>query len=186
MILALWSSGWLPSRWQKVGKIFNLPTIITSSYETGPNGPILQELLDIHPNASIIRRPGQISAWDNEEFVAAVRATGRRNLIMAGVTCEVCLAFPAMQAAAERFNLYGAIDASGSPDAAAREMTVARLVAHGVTPVNWINVASELRRDWRLLTGEALAQLFHEHNPNYSDAHGQLSGAHKAGSCEVN
>ncbi len=56
----------------KVGKIFNLPTIITSSYETGPNGPIIQELLDLHPNAPIIRRPGQISAWDNEEFVAAV------------------------------------------------------------------------------------------------------------------
>jgi nicotinamidase-related amidase len=147
---------------------YQLPTIITSSYETGPNGPILQKLLDIRPNASIIRRPGQISTWDNEEFVAAVRATGRRNLIMAGVTCEVCLAFPAMHAAAEGFNVYGAIDASGSPDAAAREMTVARLVAHGVTPVNWIMVASELQRDWRQPTGEALAQLFHEHNPNYS------------------
>jgi nicotinamidase-related amidase len=57
----------------KVGKIFNLPTILTSNYETGPNGPIIQELLDLHPNAPVIRRPGEISAWDNEEFVAAVR-----------------------------------------------------------------------------------------------------------------
>ena len=152
----------------KVGKIFALPTIITSSYETGPNGPVMQELLDLHPKAPFIRRPGQISAWDNEEFVAAVKATGRKNLIMAGVTCQVCLAFPAMQAVAEGFNVYGAIDASGAPDAAAREMTVARLVAHGVTPVNWVMVASELQRDWRLPTGLALAQLFHEHNPNYS------------------
>ena len=152
----------------EVGKIFNLPTILTSNYETGPNGPILQELLDLHPNAPVIRRPGQISAWDNEEFVAAVKATGRKNLIMAGVTCQVCLAFPAMQAAAEGFNVYGAIDASGSPDAAAREMTVARLVAQGVTPVNWVMVASELQRDWRLPTGKAMGQLFHEHNPNYS------------------
>jgi nicotinamidase-related amidase len=110
----------------KVGKMFNLPTIITSNYETGPNGPIMQEILDLHPSALIIRRPGQISAWDNEDFVAAVKATGRKNLIMAGVTCQVCLAFPAMQAAAEGFNVYGAIDASGSPDAVAREMTVAR------------------------------------------------------------
>ena len=152
----------------KVGKIFNLPTILTSNYETGPNGPIIQELFDLHPNAPVIRRPGQISAWDNEEFVAAVKATGRKNLIMAGVTCQVCLAFPAMQAAAEGFNVYGAIDASGSPDPAAREMTVARLVAHGVTPVNWVMVASELQRDWRLPTGPAMTQLFHEHNPNYS------------------
>jgi nicotinamidase-related amidase len=152
----------------KVGKIFNLPTILTSNYETGPNGSIIQELLDLHPNAPVIRRPGQISAWDNEEFVAAVKATGRKNLIMAGVTCQVCLAFPAMQAAAEGINVYGAIDASGSPDAAAREMTIARLVAHGVTPVNWVMVASELQRDWRLPTGPALTKLFHEHNPNYS------------------
>lgn len=152
----------------KVGKIFNLPTILTSNYETGPNGPIIQELLDLHPKAPIIRRPGQISAWDNEEFVEAVKATGRKNLIMAGVTCEVCLAYPAMQAAADGYNVYGAIDASGSPDAASREMTVARLVAHGVTPVNWVMVASELQRDWRLPTGPAMAQLFHEHNPNYS------------------
>ncbi len=152
----------------KVGKIFDLPTIITSSYETGPNGPIIQELIDLHPKAPIIRRPGQISAWDNEEFVAAVKATGRKNLIMAGVTCEVCLAYPAMQAAAEGFNVYGAIDASGSPDAATREMTVHRLVAQGVTPVTWLMVASELQRDWRLPTGPATAQLFHEHNPNYS------------------
>jgi hypothetical protein len=85
-----------------------------------------------------------------------------------GSKSEVCLAFPAMQAAAEGFNVYGAIDASGSPDAVAREMTVARLVAHGVTPVNWIMVASELQRDRRLPTGQAMTQLFHEHNPNYS------------------
>ena len=152
----------------EVGKIFNLPTIITSSYETGPNGPIIQEIFDIHPNAPVIRRPGQISAWDNEDFVAAVKATGRKNLIMAGVTCEVCLAYPAMQAIADGFNVYGAIDASGSPDAATREMTVARLVAQGVTPVTWLMVGSELQRDWRLPTGQALAQLFHKYNPNYS------------------
>jgi nicotinamidase-related amidase len=152
----------------KVGKIFNLPTVITSSYETGPNGPIIQEVLDLHPNAPVIRRPGQISAWDNEDFVAAVKATGRKNLIMAGVTLEVCLAYPAMQAAAEGFNVYGAIDASGAPDAATREMTIHRLVVHGITPVTWLMVASELQRDWRLPTGKAMAQLFHDHNPNYS------------------
>ena len=167
----------------KVSKIFNLPTILTSNYETGPNGPIIQELLDLHPNAPVIRRPGQISAWDNEEFVAAVKATGRKNLIMAGVTCQVCLAFPAMQAAAEGFNVYGAIDASGAPDAASREMAVARLVAHGVTPVNWVMVASELQRDWRLPTGAGLSQLFHEFNPNYGllmdtfQAHGKQAAA---------
>lgn len=152
----------------KVGKIFDLPTVITSSYETGPNGPIIQEIFDLHPNAPVIRRPGQISAWDNEDFVAAVKATGRKNLIMAGVTMEVCLAFPAMQAVADGYNVYGVIDASGSPDAATREMTIQRMAAHGITPVTWLMIAAELQRDWRLPTGEAMAHLFHEHNPNYS------------------
>ncbi len=152
----------------KIGKIFDLPTVITSSYETGPNGPIIHELYDLHPNAPVIRRPGQISAWDNEDFVAAVKATGRKNLIMAGVTVDVCLAFPAMQAAADGFNVYGVIDASGAPDAAARDMTIYRLVVQGITPVTWIMVAAELQRDWRLPSGEAMAQLFHDHNQNYS------------------
>ena len=55
----------------KIGKIFDLPTVISSSYETGPNGPIIQELLDLHPTAPVIRRPGQISAWDDKDSVAA-------------------------------------------------------------------------------------------------------------------
>jgi len=100
--------------------------------------------------------------------VAAVKATGRKNLIMAGVTVEVCLAYPAMQAAAEGFNVYGVIDASSAPDAATREMTVHRLVVQGITPVTWLMVAAELQRDWRLPTGERMAQLFHNHNQNYS------------------
>ncbi len=96
--------------------------------------------------------------------MAAVKATGRKNLIMAGVTVEVCLAYPAMQAAAEGFNVYGVIDASGAPDAATREMSVHRLVVQGITPVTWLIVAAELQRDWRLPTGEGMGQLFHRHN----------------------
>lgn len=151
----------------KVGRVFNLPTILTSSYESGPNGPIIPELLEIHPDARIVQRPGQISAWDNEDFVTAVKATGRRNLIMAGVTTDVCLAFPAMQAASEGFNVYGVIDASGAHDFATQSMAVQRLVQHGVTPVTWLMVAAELQRDWRHETAEGTGRLFHQHLLNY-------------------
>jgi nicotinamidase-related amidase len=151
----------------KVGKIHNLPTIFTSSYEQGANGPIIPELLEILPDAPLIRRPGQISAWDNPDFVAAVKKTGRKNLIIAGVTLDVCLAYPAMQAVDEGFNVYAVVDASGAPDAVAQQMTIARLVDHGVTPVTWIMVATELQRDWRSPTGQALGQLFHEHSHSY-------------------
>ncbi|MDO8937484.1 hydrolase, partial [Acinetobacter baumannii] len=62
-------------------KYFNLPTILTTSFETGPNGPLVPELKEIHPDAPFIPRPGQINAWDNEDFVKAVKATGKKQLI---------------------------------------------------------------------------------------------------------
>lgn len=151
----------------EIGKVFDLPVVITSSYEHGPNGPIISDILDKFPAANVIKRPGQISAWDNEDFVAAVKATGRKNLIMAGVTVDVCLAFPAMQAIADGYSVYGVIDASGAHDAATREMAIHRLVAHGVTPVTWVMVAAELQRDWRNSTAEGMGKLFHNHLLNY-------------------
>ncbi len=151
----------------KLGRAFDLPVVLTTSHETGPNGPLIPELQAMYPNAPLIRRPGEISAWDNDAFVAAVKATGRRNLVMAGVTTDVCLAFPAMQAAAEGFGVYGVIDASGAHDQATQDMAVARMAAHGVTPVTWLMVAAELQRDWRAPTAAALGEVFHEHLHNY-------------------
>jgi nicotinamidase-related amidase len=163
----------------KLGRTFGLPTVLSSTYETGPNGPLIPDLLAMYPDAPIIRRPGQINAWDDEHFVAAVRATGRKNLIMAGVTIDVCLAFPAMQAVAEGYSVYGVVDASGAHDFATQLMTIQRLVAHGVTPVTWSMVAAELQRDWRKPPGEATAKLFHQHLLNYSmliDSHSAAIG----------
>lgn len=73
-----------------VAKFFNLPTILTSSMEEGPNGPLVSELKEAFPDAPYIARPGQINAWDNEDFVAAVKATGKTQLIIAGVVTDVC------------------------------------------------------------------------------------------------
>jgi hypothetical protein len=98
---------------------------------------------------------------------------------MAGVTIDVCLAFPAMQAAAEGYSVYGVVDASGAHDFATQLMTIHRLVAHGVTPVSWSMVAAELQRDWRKPPGEARGKLFHEHLLNYSmliDSHSAATG----------
>jgi hypothetical protein len=77
-----------------VAKFFKLPTILTTSFEQGPNGPLVPELKEMFPEAPLIPRPGQINAWDNEDFVKAVQATGRRQLIIAGVVTDVCVAFP--------------------------------------------------------------------------------------------
>ena len=79
-----------------LAKYFNLPTILTTSFETGPNGPLVPELKAQFPDAPYIARPGNINAWDNEDFVKAVKATGKKQLIIAGVVTEVCVAFPAI------------------------------------------------------------------------------------------
>ena len=79
-------------------KFFNLPTILTTSFDNGPNGPLLPEIIEMFPEAPLIRRPGQINAWDNEEFVAAVKKTGKKQLIIAGIVTDVCVAFAALSA----------------------------------------------------------------------------------------
>ena len=82
---------------------FQLPTILTTSFEDGPNGPLVPELKALFPGAPYIARPGQINAWDNEDFVKAVKATGKRQLLIAGIVTEVCVAFPALSARAEGY-----------------------------------------------------------------------------------
>src|ERR1700746_1404809 len=80
----------------KVGKSFNLPTVLSTSLDQGPNGLFIPEVLRLFPGAPLIRRAGTISAWNDPAFVAAIEKTGRKNLIMAGVTTEVCLDFAAI------------------------------------------------------------------------------------------
>jgi hypothetical protein len=119
------------------------------------------------PGAPLIRRPGIISAWDDPKFVDAIEKTGRKNLIMAGVTIDVCLAFAAMQAVEAGYNVYGVVDASGALDVTTRELAIARMKDHGITPVSWTTVAAEIQRDWRLPTGQDLGRVFHDHYHSY-------------------
>ncbi|MBS0544303.1 MAG: hydrolase [Proteobacteria bacterium] len=149
-----------------LAKYFGLPTILTTSFETGPNGPLVPELKAQFPDAPYIARPGQINAWDNEDFVAAVKATGRRQLIIAGVVTEVCVAFPALSAIAEGFEVFVVTDASGTFNELTRESAWSRMTAAGAQLMTWFGVACELHRDWRNDI-EGLAALFSNHIPDY-------------------
>jgi nicotinamidase-related amidase len=152
----------------KLGKAFKLPTVLTTSIDSGPNGPFIPEVLSMFPDAPLIRRQGIISAWDDPEFVAAVKKTGRKNLIMAGVTVDVCLAFAAIQAVEAGYNVYGVVDASGGYDVTTRDLAIARMQNYGVTPVNWHTIAFELQRNWRLPTAQAMGKVVHDHYHSYS------------------
>ncbi len=145
---------------------FNLPTILTTSFEDGPNGPLVPELKEKFPNAPCIARPGQINAWDNEDFVAAIKATGKKQLIIAGIVTEVCVAFPALSALEEGYEVFVVTDASGTFNQVTRESAWARMTAAGAQLVTWFGVACELHRDWRNDV-EGLGTLFSNHLPSY-------------------
>jgi nicotinamidase-related amidase len=151
----------------KLGKVFKLPTVLTTSLGQGPNGPFIPEVLNLFPDVPVIDRPGIISAWDDPKFVAAIEKAGCRNLIMAGVTVDVCLAFAAMQAVDAGYNVYGVVDASGALDTTTRELAIARMKDRGITPVSWTTVAAELQRNWTLPTGQTLGRVFHDHYQSY-------------------
>jgi nicotinamidase-related amidase len=149
-----------------VAKFFQLPTVLTTSFEDGPNGPIVPELKEAFPDAAYIPRPGQINAWDNEDFVAAVKRTGRRQLIVAGVVTDVCVAFPTLSALQEGYQVFVVTDASGTFDLGVRTAALMRMQAAGAELVNWFAVACELHRDWRNDI-EGLGNLLSNRIPNY-------------------
>lgn len=148
------------------GACFKLPTILTTSFEDGPNGPLGPELKNMFPDSPYIARPGNINAWDNEDFLAAVKATGKKQLIIAGVVTEVCVAFPALSAIEEGYDVFVNTDASGTFNKTTREAAWSRMQAAGVQLMSWFAMACELHRDWRNDI-EGLGALFSNHIPNY-------------------
>ncbi|MNQ53825.1 nicotinamidase/pyrazinamidase [compost metagenome] len=149
-----------------LAKYFKLPTILTTSFETGPNGPLVPELKEQFPDAPYIARPGNINAWDNEDFVNAVRATGKKQLIIAGVVTEVCVAFPSLSALEEGYEVFVVADASGTFNEVTRDAAWRRMEAAGAQLMTWFGVACELHRDWRNDI-EGLGTLFSNHIPDY-------------------
>ena len=149
-----------------IAKYFKLPTVLTTSFEDGPNGPLVPELKQTLPDAAFIPRPGQINAWDNEDFVKAVKATGRKQLIIAGVVTEVCVAFPALSALAEGFEVFVVTDASGTFNEVTRHSAWNRMSEAGAQLMTWFGLACELHRDWRNDV-EGLGTLFANHIPDY-------------------
>ncbi|MBE7728627.1 isochorismate family cysteine hydrolase YcaC [Komagataeibacter sp. FXV3] len=149
-----------------MARYFRLPTILTTSFEDGPNGPIVPELRAQFPDAPFIARPGQINAWDNPDFVAAIKATGRRQLLIAGVVTEVCVAFPVLSALAEGYEVFVVTDASGTFNAMTRDAAWARMEAAGAQLMTWFGAACELHRDWRNDV-DGLGTLLSNHIPDY-------------------
>ncbi|NAW64265.1 isochorismate family cysteine hydrolase YcaC [Photobacterium halotolerans] len=149
-----------------MARYFKLPTILTTSFEQGPNGPLVPELKEMFPDAPYIARPGQINAWDNADFVQAIESTGKKQLIVAGVVTEVCVAFPVLSAIEAGYEVFVIADASGTFNAMTRDAAWDRMSAAGAQMMTWFGAACELHRDWRNDI-EGLGTLFSNHIPDY-------------------
>ncbi|MGW4237004.1 hydrolase [Streptomyces sp. NPDC004749] len=146
----------------KAAKAFDVPTILTTVLEER-GGYLIKQLQDVFPEQKPINRT-IINTWEDQVVVDAVKATGRKKLIIAGLWTEVCVAMPAIHAAGEGFEVYVVTDASGGASKETHDMAVRRMLQAGVTPVTWLAVLSEWQRDYaREKTLPGLTDVLLEH-----------------------
>lgn len=143
-----------------------MPLVLTSSQEDHFQGLLLDDLQQIAPEAyaARVKRPGVVDCWMYEPFRQAVLATGRRKLIMAGLTNDVCIVFPAISAVEEGFTVQVVADAAGSPTKAADDAAIARMRAHGVEVTSTNQMLAELATDWASPAGSAIQRVLYEEN----------------------
>jgi nicotinamidase-related amidase len=151
----------------RMATLCKIPVITTASVPQGPNGPLIPEIHENAPHAQYVARKGEINAWDNPDFVKAVKATGRKTLIIAGTITSVCMAFPAIAAVHEGYKVFAVVDASGTYSKMAQEITLARIVQAGVVPMDTAAVASELQRSWHRDDAQEWAQIYTRIFPPY-------------------
>jgi len=151
----------------KAAKAFKVPTILTTVTEER-GGFLLKGIQDVFPAQKPINRTF-INTWEDRRVVEAVKETGRRQLIIAALWTEVCLAMPVIQSLADGYDVFFVTDASGGVSREAHDMAVLRMVQAGAVPITWIAVMSEWQRDWaREATVPAIAEV--------TIAHGGASG----------
>ncbi|MET4329490.1 nicotinamidase-related amidase [Bradyrhizobium sp. i1.15.2] len=132
----------------RTAKLFALPTVIaTVNVATGRNQPTIHQISDVFPDVVPIDRTS-INAWEDADFAAAVRNTGRKKLIMTALWTEVCLVHPALDALQEGFEVYPVVDAVGGTSREAHDAGLLRLVQAGAQPTSWVQLICELQRDW--------------------------------------
>jgi nicotinamidase-related amidase len=132
----------------KTAKLYGLPVVLsTVNVKTGRNQPTIHQIRDVFPGVEAIDRTS-INAWEDEDFVAAVKATGRKKLIMVALWTEVCLVFPVLDALKEGYEVYPVVDAVAGTSLEAHRAGLERIVQAGAQPTSWVQLICELQRDW--------------------------------------
>ncbi|MCJ1427498.1 hypothetical protein MMC29_005401 [Sticta canariensis] len=159
-----------------ISKLFDLPIVLTTSAEQGPNGPLPKEILQLAPHAAYIQRHGEVDAWDNAEFREAVRATGKSQIILAGITTDVCTLYLALSLRAEGYTVFANTEASGTFSKELAADANRRMENSGVILMGLFSVVMDLMRDWRNTPGSATVLPFID---TYLPAYGYIARAHE-------
>jgi nicotinamidase-related amidase len=142
-------------------KALNIPVVLTSSQEDRIQGPISPALQKVLPDAfkARVKRQGIVNAWGDPNFSAAIEATGRKNIIMGGVTTDICLVFPSISAVQEGYNVLAVMDAGGSSYEIQEEMAQRRMMHGGVVLTTTNTMVAELVQNWATPAGMELVPL---------------------------
>jgi nicotinamidase-related amidase len=144
----------------KAAKLYGLPIVLsTVNVKTGANSPTIRQLAEVLEGIEELDRT-TINAWEDVEFVQAVKASGRKKLIMTALWTEACLCFPALDAMREGYEVYPVVDAVGGTSVEAHRAGLERVIQAGAQPISWVQLLCELQRDWsRTQTARPFAEL---------------------------
>lgn len=151
----------------RTAKEFAVPAIVTAVESKGFSGNTTPQLLDVFAEQAVIER-SSMNAWEDAAFVEAVKRTGKKKLILAGLWTEVCIALPALAALEDGLQTYFVADICGGTSVEAHQRAVERMVQAGAVPLTWIQLALEWQRDWsRKAHYDALMKIMRDHGGAY-------------------
>jgi nicotinamidase-related amidase len=146
---------------------FDIPSVVTTVAAESFSGHLMPALAEVFSKSDVIDRT-TMNAWEDQRVVDAIKATGRKKIVLSGLWTEVCLVLPALSAIAQGYEIFVVADASGGVTAAAHEHALLRMVNAGAVPVTWIQVLLELQRDWaRGSTYAAVTDIVKKHGGAY-------------------
>ncbi len=150
----------------KAAKVFNVPTIITT-VEEHFSGKCIEALRNVFPDIKPIQRSG-MNSWDSEEFRNAIKATGKKNIIVSGLWTEVCVCWPTLAMLDEGYNVFVAVDACGGLSKEIHDAAIMRMMRFGAVPVTSLQMLFEFQRDWaRKETYDAVINIVHKHSGTF-------------------